>query len=263
MLHLFSRHQQLQPLSSTFDRHDPYAYTVDPETQEIRLHTKFDEFGKPVRNPDDTDLRYNFLPYITWAVYASKWEKYDPVTISDWRRYLHSSFKPGMDYYCGAPSYFEIAQNMSTMIGQMNISSSMKHAGSSRSGMGRTFKSRAATADNAGKNLKNLSGSLKTNASAKVIGRILFPDGSALSPFEAGGMILPVFTHTALLPISLEPPVGFSFLDVGWYYYVTEFIPLLGKSSSLEDAWKQAQEQFPDHIGYFNYYCPWWKRYCS
>ena len=251
---IFTRHPQLRPLNTTFDRQDPYAYTFDPETQEIRLHTKFDEFGRPIRNPEDTDLRYNFLPYLKWAVYDSKWEKYSPSVVSDWRRYLHSGFKPGMDYYCGAPSYFEISQSMSTMIGQMNIPSAAKDIGSSHSGLGRKFKSRATTAHNAGQNLKSIAGSLKTNASAKVIGRISFPDGSALSPMEAGGMILPVFTHTALIPISLEPPVGFSFLDVGWYYYVTEFIPVLGKSTSLEEAWKQAQEQYPDHVSYFNYY---------
>ncbi|MBR2427711.1 MAG: Tad domain-containing protein [Lentisphaeria bacterium] len=251
---LFLRHSQLRPLNSAFDRKDPYAYTVDPNTNEIHLKTEFDSEGRPVRNPEDTDLRYNYLPYIKWAVYDSQWEKYSPDVISAWRRYLHSGFKPGMDYYCGAPSYFEIAQTASTMIGQMNISSSMKHVGSSRSGLGRTLKNRAATADSAGRNLKNLSSSLKANASAKVIGRIAFQDGTAIAPFEAGGMILPVFSHTALLPISLEPPVGFSFLDVGWYYYITEFIPLLGQSSSLEEAWKLAQEQYPDHISYFNYY---------
>jgi hypothetical protein len=159
-----------------------------------------------------------------------------------------------MDYYCGEPSYFEISQRMSTMSGQMNIGKSMSGVGSSRSGLGRTYQSRAKTAANAGENLKDLSGTLKTNASAKVIGRIAFPDGSALAPFEAGGMILPVFTHSALLPISLAPPSGFSFLDVGWYYYITEFIPILGQSTSIEDAWQQAQERHPEHVGYFSYY---------
>ena len=117
-----------------------------------------------------------------------------------------------------------------------------------------TFRTRIDIAARAGENLKDLSGTLKTNASAKAIGRIVFPDGTALAPFEAGGMILPVFTHSALLPISLEPPSGFSFLDVGWYYYITEFIPILGQSSSLERAWQQAQERYPEHVGYFSYY---------
>ena len=218
------------------------------------MHTSFDANGNPIKNSADTDLRYNPLPYITWAIYDPAWERYPSDILSTWRRYLHSSFKPGMDYYCGAPSYFEIAQNMSTMVGQMNISSAMKDAGNTRSGLGRKFKNRGSRAASAGENLKDLSGTLNTNASAKAIGRILFPDGTALAPFEAGGMILPVFTHSALLPISLEPPSGFSFLDVGWYYYITEFIPILGQSTSLEDAWQQAQERHPEHVGYFSYY---------
>ena len=251
---IYTKRNQLRPLGSAFDRQDPYLYTYDEESDRITLHTRFDANGNPVRNSADTDYRYNPLPYITWAVYDSAWERYPSETLSSWRRYLHSSFKPGMDYYCGEPSYFEISQRMSTMVGQMNIGKSMSGVGSSRSGLGRTYQSRAKTAANAGENLKDLSGTLKTNASAKVIGRIAFPDGSALAPFEAGGMILPVFTHSALLPISLEPPSGFSFLDVGWYYYITEFIPILGQSTSLEDAWQQAQERHPEHVGYFSYY---------
>ena len=255
---IYTKRSQLRPLGTAFDRQDPYLYTYDEENEEITLQTRFDANGNPIKNSADTDLRYNPLPYITWAVYDSAWERYPADVLSSWRRYLHAGFKPGMDYYCGEPSYFEISQRMSTMVGQMNISGSMKNEESDSikegNGMEGTFRTRIDIAARAGENLKDLSGTLKTNASAKAIGRIVFPDGTALAPFEAGGMILPVFTHSALLPISLEPPSGFSFLDIGWFYFITEFIPILGQSTSLEDAWKQAQESHSDHVGYFSYY---------
>ena len=67
-------------------------------------------------------------------------------------------------------------------------------------------------------------------------------------------MVLPVFTETALIPIALEPVDGMSMLDIGWMYYLTEFVPLLSGSPSLQDAWQRAMERYPNHLGYFSYY---------
>ena len=67
-------------------------------------------------------------------------------------------------------------------------------------------------------------------------------------------MVLPVFTETALIPIAMEPVDGFSMLDIGWLYYLTEFVPLLSGSPSLQDAWEHARELYPHHLGYFSYY---------
>lgn len=244
---IFTKRSQLRPIGSAFDREDPYSYTYNPETDTV--------INIGSHNTADTDNRYNPLPYITWAVFdTERWQKYPGDVISSWRQYLHGRFKPGLDYYCGEPAYFEIAQDTSTMIGRMNIGESTKDIGSTKSKLGRSFKNNSEIARNAGRNLKTLSNSLRANASAKVIGRIMFSDGTALAPFEAGSIILPVFTHTALLPVSLEPPSGFPCLNVSWYYYITEFIPILGQSSSLDEAWEQAAQKYPDHVGHFSRY---------
>ena len=67
-------------------------------------------------------------------------------------------------------------------------------------------------------------------------------------------MVLPVFTETALIPIALEPADGFSMLDIGWMYYLTEFVPLLSGSPSIQDAWDRAARLYPGHLRYFSYY---------
>ena len=95
---------------------------------------------------------------------------------------------------------------------------------------------------------------IETNAEAKPIGRIKTEDGTYLRPFEAGRMVLPVFTETALIPIAMEPVDGMSMLDIGWLYYLTEFVPLLSGSPSITDAWIEAMDLYPEHLGYFSYY---------
>ena len=95
---------------------------------------------------------------------------------------------------------------------------------------------------------------IETNAEAKPIGRLRTEGGQFLRPFEAGRMILPVFTETALIPIAMEPVDGMSMLDIDWLYYLTEFVPLLSGSPSLEDAWQRARELYPTHLGYYSKY---------
>lgn len=251
---IFTAREKMQPLSATHDQEDPYRYTVDETTGRITLLTKFDKNGNPIVNPDDTDLRYNILPLITWAVYDSTWEKYPPELLHDWRTYLDGTFKPGLDYYSGALSYFEVGQYVKTMIGKHNVSGSFKGNIGNDHGLGKEMKDRARAAHSTGQDMKTLSTQLAATASAKPIGKISLPNGTTLSPFEAGGVVFPVFTHSVLLPVSLEPPSGFGTLDVGWFYYLTEFIPILGQSSSLSEAWEQAAKQYPDHTNYFSPY---------
>ena len=52
----------------------------------------------------------------------------------------------------------------------------------------------------------------------------------------------------------MEPVDGFSMLDIDWLYYLTEFIPLLSGSPSIQDAWERAMESYPDHLGHYAYY---------
>jgi len=234
-------------------------------------------------NDQDADRRYDLLPRLSWAVFDEKWTTYGGEK-DDWEGYLRGRFKPGLDYRSGALAFFEARQKSVTISGSMgrgrwkdgiqegNSDYDKQFAfvtpkeGSGESSryspdIGQVFASsqtngeaqRVAGALNRLNNNRALE-NIETNAEAKPIGRIRTTDGTYLRPFEAGRMVLPVFTETALIPIALEPVDGFSMLDVGWLYYLTEFVPLLAGSSSIQDAWEQAAQRYPKHLRYFSYY---------
>ena len=249
-----------------FNREEPYQYTVDDDvvkSEEVEgqnhkyyTYTKISiTVDQPLEtyNDRDADRRYDLLPRLSWAVFDEKWTAYDSEK-SEWEEYLRGRFKPGMDYRSGALAFFEARQRMVTVSGAMG----RPRRGVRAPDVGQVF----ASADTDGEaqrvsgalNRLNNTGSLdsiETNAEAKPIGRIRKSDGTFLRPFEAGRMVLPVFTETALIPIALEPVDGFSMLDIGWMYYLTEFVPLLSGSPSIQDAWDRAAGLYPDHLRYF------------
>ena len=253
-----------------FNRKIPYEYEVsdDIETNEehdgnkhtyytlteitISINTsRFEE----TYNDEDADRRYDLLPHLSWATYDEEWGTYGDK--QEWEQYLRGRFKQGMDYRSGALAYFEAQQDTVTITGSMG----RPRHGQYTPDVGQVF-----AGTKAGANARAVSGNLsrlgntgslnkiETDAEAKPIGRIKTEDGQYLRPFEAGRMVLPVFTETALIPIALEPVDGMSMSDIDWLYYLTEFVPLLSGSPSIEDAWERARQQYPGHLRYYAYY---------
>lgn len=253
-----------------YNRQVPYEYTVSDsvETSEEHDGNKHSYYTltnitieinsalfEETYNDEDADRRYDLLPHLAWAVFDEEWGSYDDE--DEWEKYLRGSFKPGMNYRSGALSYFEVEQDTVTVSGSMG----RPRRGGYRTDVGQVFSSartngEAQRVSNALYRLNNMNSvsRIETNAEAKPIGRIKTEDGQYLRPFEAGRMILPVFTETALIPIALEQVDGMSMTDIDWLYYLTEFVPLLSGSPSIQDAWTRAMQLYPDHANYFSKY---------
>lgn len=253
-----------------FNREIPYEYEVSDDVETSEEHdgnkhtyytlteitiminaSRFEE----TYNDNDADRRYDLLPHLSWATYNEEWGTYGDK--QEWEEYLRGRFKQGMDYKSGALAYFEVEQDTVTVTGSMGRS----RRGQRAPDVGQVFAGTAAGADamavsgtlNRMSNTRSIN-RIETDAEAKPIGRIKTEDGQYLRPFEAGRMVLPVFTETALVPIALEPVEGMSMADIDWLYYLTEFVPLLSGSPSIEDAWERARQQYPGHLGYYAYY---------
>ena len=253
-----------------FNRQTPYEYTVSDnvETSEEHDGNKHSYYTltnitieinaalfEETYNDEDADRRYDLLPHLAWAVFDEEWGSYDDKT--EWEEYLRGRFKPGMDYRSGALAFFEAKQDSVTVSGSMG----RPRRGYRAPDVGQVFSSaqtngEAQRVSNALYRLNNMNSvnRIETNAEAKPIGRIRTEDGRYLRPFEAGRMILPVFTETALIPIAMEPVDGMTMSDIDWLYYLTEFVPLLSGSPSIEDAWNRAMQLYPNHLGYFSKY---------
>ena len=202
-----------------------------------------------IYNGNDEELRYNLLPYLTWAVFDGSWRSYSDSYSNSWRGYLRGSFREGFDYFSGARAYFEAAQDTRTVTGYLGQHGGHQTVGDALYGRG------AERLSNSERNLRMASvEELNSDALAKPFGSIRLDSGETLRPHEAGGLVLPVFTHAALIPISLEPVYGMSTLNISWYYFLTEFVPILGHSASLQAAWTEAASRYPDHLMHFSYY---------
>jgi len=181
---------------------------------------------------DRDDRRYDFLPHLSWAVFDYEWRSYSNYQ-RDWADIcLEGKIKDGMDYQSGARAYFEARQNIVAL--------------STEGSVGRARES-------------SFTNNILSLAEAKPIGRIKLKDSNNNSayrpPFEAGRMVLPVFDGTALIPISLEPPSGnISMNDINWFYYLTEFVPLLSGSPTLEEAWDRARSAEGSHWQRYQHY---------
>ena len=258
-------------LSETFNREIPYDYQVSDSVETSEEHEDkqhmyytFTNISITINpalfdeqyNDRDADLRYDLLPRLSWAIFDEEWSSFDEDK-REWEEYLRGRFKQGMDYRSGALAYFEAQQDTVTISGSMG----RPRRGIRPPDVGQVFASTDARGNAMGVSsaLRRLDNPnsidrIETNAEAKPIGRIKTEKGQFLRPFEAGRMVLPVFTETALIPIAMEPVEGFSMLDIAWMYYLTEFVPLLAGSPSIQDAWENAMSLYPNHIGYFSYY---------
>lgn len=241
----------MTPLAELYDDEEPYPYFYDEGSDSITLRLCRDERGRVIVNPADTDLNSNILPEFSWCVYDGKWYDYDPDTVRYWERYFRNPFRAGRAYHSGAISWFEMSQHVNTFSG--NISGQGE---STDLGNAFRFKNRGASSriSNAEKRLRSSTPDIRTDASAKPFGYISTPEGDK-PPYAAGNLVLPVFSETALLPVALEPPEGFGQLDRSWFLFLTEYIPLLGASSSLDEQWGKVLQQYPrDAWRFFSYH---------
>ena len=242
--------RNLRPLSALYDKADPYPHTGS-ETGAVTYTGTFDAEGRPVQNEADTDLKLT-LPEVTWAVFDDKWNSYSEDKKTLWSQYLEGSFRPGLDY-SGAISYFESGLSTGSFPSAGMSVSAFRNAGGTGAA-GQRMRKYSRSAAESGDRLKRMSQSIITSSSAKPLGTIKTESGTELPPFGAGGLVLPVFTHSILIPISLDPPDGFSLLDVSWFYFVAEFLPVLGESTSLQEAKAEAEKQHPDHANHYDYF---------
>ncbi len=217
-------------------------------------------------NDGDSDRLYTPIPILSWAIFDHKWNPIREETKELWEReYLNGEFKEGMDYHSGAFSFFETQQETVTISGSMGRPMSSYQATENEGqnngngqDIGMVFSNTGAGAEAIGvshglSNLRNNVDRIRTTASARPIGSIKSDKGT-VRPFDAGRMVLPVFTKTVLMPISLDQPEGISMLDLDWYFYLTEFVPLLSGCPSLEEARNRAMSQYRNHWHYFQKY---------
>lgn len=216
--------------------------------QIVKLGTLYDS-QDPVNangslNASDTDLKFNPLPSITWAVFDDNWTSYDSSGISkdEWGKYLRSSFREGADYYSGALSYFSVRVPNKTLSSRYNLFSGFQGIGGN-SGIGRTINTFANSADSS-KLIWMANRNIRFNATAKPFGSLKATDGKVHFPFAAR-IVLPVFDKVALIPVALERSYGLAMEDRAWVIYLTKFLPALGTVDNIDDV-KNAMT--PEHF---------------
>ena len=195
-------------------------------------------------NWGDRDLAINPLPSITWCVFnENRWQSYAKagVNVSEWGQYLRSGFKPGLDYYSGALSYFSVMVPNGAYIRQINLPARMLGQSPYSSGPvaetpppGMRERMKHYTQKAANYQAETSGTSIRFNATAKPLGVLKGTDNVSRPPFAAG-MVLPVFYKATLIPVSLERAEGVAMEDYAWIIYLTKYLPALGKVSDREE----------------------------
>ena len=195
-------------------------------------------------NWNDSDMKFNPLPSITWAVFADKWQSYQNAGISpdDWQQFLRSGFREGFDYYSGALSYFSVTVPNQSFLRRYDLPAGLRRAGGRGDSSGWRKMSRYSSKASASQQ-NMIQHGIRAFSTAKPFGTLKDSSGRVHYPFAAS-MILPVFDKTALIPVALEYPDGLEMDDRAWIIYLTKFLPALGTVNSLDEV-KQVMK--PDH----------------
>ena len=254
----------------TGERHYSVTYKVGPLT---------DEEGNPVEpyfiyHDEDSDMRYNVLPTLTWALYDPEWHTYSDDHREAWEDdMLGGHFRDGADCQAGARAYFSATQETAPALLTGSMGQQKRNRNNARNvrgipssqfdpNVGDVFTSTVARydAERVAAELRQLENSnflqkIQTDALAKPVGMLKVKGERDQPPFAAGRMVLPVFDDTALIPVSLEPVYGFSLSQLRWFHSQMDFLPELYDSPTLEDALDRAIEKHPDRrFDYFPYY---------
>ncbi len=219
--------------SSLFtDKADPYTSTSDMSTAN--------------KDADDEDWKFHdkIMGSIVWAVYDSSWADYDDEVITNWGNWLRGGFQDGYTY-AGCISYIKTNRTPSTITShwkKFDDSGSLDDSQTDKSYLGDDL----SWADNV--NSEDYSSALKqaeikleqgpdtltTDSAAKPFGR-LSSGGTYYTP-NTISVILPVFTHSALIPVSLEYPNGADMDDDdSFMIFLTEYLPALAESGGFDD----------------------------
>lgn len=200
------------------------------------------------------DARLNPLPSLSWAYYdEDRWMDYDGSVVSEWDSYLRRSISPRAAYYSGAVSRMDTLLSPVTVSGTLGV----KNAEESDRTIGTLFQDSSAEnirnyaerIDNAQKRLKDIPHNVHANALAKPFGSVTL--NGEQKPPHVTRVVLPVFTESSLIPMALENPGANGLANYAWYLFLREFVPRLGYSNSIEQAWNATPLQFQREISQY------------
>ena len=261
------------------DDHDAAGYFIDNFLDEddrnlTSLRSEYDasqayehndnDTGRFSGYPDageDTDGKYDPLAYIEFCAFDGTWWSYDDDMLDDWETYTEKNFVAGM-------SYWGASVRMSAELETSLLSNNWGHTDEyvsgglvnefsdhdiaiGENGSNVTSLNQVASRVSAAEHrMRNMAPKIKVSAAAKPYGRFNI-DGEINEPHVAG-IVLPVFTDVALIPVSLEDPGGLDPFNVDFYRWVTEGLPILGTHNDLGGA--QAELQAHSHWSSFSSY---------
>ncbi|MBN2640392.1 MAG: Tad domain-containing protein [Victivallales bacterium] len=223
-------------ISSLFqDQRDPY--TIDNQGNILN----------PARNEDDGDWKFYAMSRIRWAQFDYSWEDYDDETIGLWSNYLRGGFQDGYAY-SGAISYIKAKVPPDTITAQWkNLGKDKPTSANQRRYLAEGedsldplmrqtgHKTELESLKTAEERMESEQGTMYTNAIAKAFGKLELDTGEILTPHSAR-LILPVFTHSSLVPVSLDQPNGDDLDDdESFMLFLTEYIPALQASGGFDD----------------------------
>lgn len=213
----------------------------------------FNEKGEIIPS-QDTDRKLNPLPVLDWAYYGWKWRAYDTTQTALWEDYLASPFKQQALYYSGAVSRMDVEAETVTVTGTLGVK------GDRDNRLGDIFRdsylpqssedSNAFLQTSSGENrldaaqtrLQNNAPHIYAYAVAKPFGSLSIDN--ELQPPHLSGIVLPVFTNSAIIPTSLEDPGRNPLADYLWFEFLVEYLPTLGTVGSLDEIPQAMQNKY-------------------
>lgn len=213
----------------------------------------FNEKGEIIPS-QDTDRKLNPLPVLDWAYYGWKWRAYDTTQTALWEDYLASPFKQQALYYSGAVSRMDVETETVTVTGTLGVK------GDRDNRLGDIFRdsylpqssedSNAFLQTSSGENrldaaqtrLQNNAPHIYAYAVAKPFGSLSIDN--ELQPPHLSGIVLPVFTNSAIIPTSLEDPGRNPLADYLWFEFLVEYLPTLGTVGSLDEIPQAMQNKY-------------------
>ncbi len=212
--------------------------------------------------PEEND----YLPWINWTRYASetcRWQGYGETMIESWNDDYFAErgdiLEKYQAYSTGAQTTTEIAlpvyfgkkiSNDDNYIGDDLFMSDNKINNSSETYGKKINKAERKMTETV---------SIKSKSLAKVFGSITPIDefGNPLAPVQAyqTEMVLPIFDKTSIIPNSLEKKGGDADSDIGWFFFLREYLPTLGTVDNLSDMPSAISAAgYGDHWHYFAKY---------
>jgi len=249
----WSKTQYVDPMLTDGDRNfisirDEYDVS-QPYSHGPNIHGEFDQYSNP---DNDSDGKYDPIPYIEFAVFDGTWWPYHEEWVDAWGLYTEKQFVEGMDYWGGT---VRMSTNLEVSLLSGKLTPTAEDGGA-QAYLGDTLRDEFSDIDmdigdgaerrvvsfedvardirSSEKNLRRMNPKVEVSSAAKAYGRFNL-NGVIEQPIIAG-MVLPVFTDVALIPVALEDPGGLDPFDVDFYRWVTEGLPILGQYDNIGEA---------------------------